>query len=128
MSQNCPFSQREIFLKTCLMWLLSFYYDLLYSKVSQIPKGTPWDVSLLIFGSRLGPNCFVSPKIICFEHFTSANIIYLLIPIMLQSFKKIVKPDPDWIWPKLPICPTRGFFEDFTYVILTYIKIFKKKS
>lgn len=29
------------------------------------------------------------------EHFTYANIVYLLIPIMLQSFKKIVKPDPD---------------------------------
>ena len=95
MSQNRPFSQREIFLKTWLLWLLSFYYDLLCCKVSKIPKGTPWDVSLLIFGSRLGPNCFVSPKIICFEHFTSANIIYLLIPIMLQSFKKIVKPDPE---------------------------------
>ena len=29
------------------------------------------------------------------EHFTYANIVYLLIPIMLQSFKKIVKPDPE---------------------------------
>ena len=81
--------KKGIFLEILLTWLLSTYYTTNFPK---IPQSKPWYISL---GKNWAKNYAFASQEFFFENSTYVTFVYLLCPIMVQSFKKFVRVDPE---------------------------------
>ena len=111
---------------------MTFYYEPSYCKDSKKFIRADLEILACITFGQIGPKIYLLPhrRGIFFVNFTYVTFVFLSCPIMLQSFRKFVRVNPEIMAcvifgqncpQNYPFAPKKDFFETFTYVTFVYL-------